>query len=311
MNNRIENRKKERLENIRTGYEVANNLWIMSDQNYWAIFNALLVANTILLGSIGWFFSNNECNKDPFLSCLSFLIIPIVGFLVCILWFFISHRRSVYCRHYMHSARKLEEYLPPLRTMTDGGKFSRGQKVSFVFQNGERKTEKMLWSKINVAWYSYMIVGLFGLIYLIIFVSKGLDILNKNINIGELEMNELKIVIVILVLIISAMGPAMIIFSLVKLRKNNSEIESGNFKFIASLGTIITIITILAFFIGLGVYCANKKQSNDTHNTIIDTGFAYFANGGNIASGESAKAEAVFFELKSHDEYFELKYDLS
>jgi hypothetical protein len=169
----IKNRRRERLENVRKGYEVANNLWIMSDQNYWAIFNALLVANTILLGSIGWFFSNNRGNDDCFLTYLSFIIIPFVGFLVCVVWFFISHRRSVYCRYYMYSARKLEECLAPLKTMTDGSNLSEKEGVAFHFENGYSRVEKIkFFPKGNVARLSYSVIFLFALIYLFIFFLK-------------------------------------------------------------------------------------------------------------------------------------------
>ncbi|MCK4297109.1 MAG: hypothetical protein KAX28_10695 [Candidatus Marinimicrobia bacterium] len=45
-------------------------------------------------------------------------------------------------------------------------------------------------------------------------------------------------------------------------------------------------------------------------NLIIDSGFAYFANGGNIKVGESAQDEAIFFEINSHNDYDNLTYDL-
>ncbi|MCD6579687.1 hypothetical protein J7L48_09435 [bacterium] len=45
-------------------------------------------------------------------------------------------------------------------------------------------------------------------------------------------------------------------------------------------------------------------------NNIVDSGFAYFANGANIEPGESATDEAVFFDLSSHSNYDNLKYEL-
>lgn len=45
-------------------------------------------------------------------------------------------------------------------------------------------------------------------------------------------------------------------------------------------------------------------------NLIVDSGFAYFANGGNIRVGESAQDEAIFFDLNSHNDYDNLVYDL-
>ena len=58
---------------------------------------------------------------------------------------------------------------------------------------------------------------------------------------------------------------------------------------------------------GYNVACDVQAKKN---NTIIDSGFAYFANGGNIAPGEKAQEDAIFFELTSLDGY-ELTYDLT
>lgn len=59
---------------------------------------------------------------------------------------------------------------------------------------------------------------------------------------------------------------------------------------------------------GYNVACRVHAKRDDT---IIDTGFAYFADGGNIAPGESAQDDAVFFDLSSHSDYTSLKYELS
>ncbi len=45
-------------------------------------------------------------------------------------------------------------------------------------------------------------------------------------------------------------------------------------------------------------------------NLIVDSGFAYFANGASIDPGESAVDEAIFFDLDSHSDYDKLEYEL-
>ncbi len=59
--------------------------------------------------------------------------------------------------------------------------------------------------------------------------------------------------------------------------------------------------------VGYNVSCDIQAKKGDT---IIDSGFAYFANGSDIDPGEKAQDEAVFFELTSLDGY-QLEYDLS
>jgi len=58
---------------------------------------------------------------------------------------------------------------------------------------------------------------------------------------------------------------------------------------------------------GYNVSCDVKAKKG---NMIVDSGFAYFANGGNISVGESAQDEAIFFNLDSHSDYDNLVYDL-
>lgn len=57
---------------------------------------------------------------------------------------------------------------------------------------------------------------------------------------------------------------------------------------------------------GYNVSCDVQAKQGDT---IIDSGFAYFANGGDIDPGEKAQDDAIFFELTSLSGY-QLEYDL-
>ena len=58
---------------------------------------------------------------------------------------------------------------------------------------------------------------------------------------------------------------------------------------------------------GYNVSCDVQAKRGDL---IVDSGFAYFADGGNIAPGESAVDEAIFFDLSSHSDYDDLEYEL-
>jgi len=58
---------------------------------------------------------------------------------------------------------------------------------------------------------------------------------------------------------------------------------------------------------GYNVACDVQAKKG---SLIVDSGFAYFANGSDISPGESAKDEAIFFNLDSHNDYDKLEYDL-
>jgi len=246
---------KERIENARVGYEVANNLWSMANQNYWEVYNALLVANSILLASIGWIFSKDG---DRFLAYLSFVIIPIVGIAICTIWFFISHRSSVYYRYYLFSARELEEkYLSdPVKTLSRGGKLLKGEPVDFLFRGDEKKTEKIwILPETNTTWYSYFIIGLFALIYLIVFFYGLFRISGCTLYTFQFQRsNEMdlyvKIVWTVFCGLSLLLGIGMIKLSICGLKKidngkTDNELKSRNFKFIAFLGTTLIIVALL------------------------------------------------------------------
>jgi len=54
---------------------------------------------------------------------------------------------------------------------------------------------------------------------------------------------------------------------------------------------------------GNDIYNASCDVRAMQGSTIVDTGFAYFADGGTIKSGESAHDEAIFFNLSAHTQY--------
>lgn len=61
--------------------------------------------------------------------------------------------------------------------------------------------------------------------------------------------------------------------------------------------------------IGYNVSC-DVHALNDS-NVIIDTGSAYFAGLEDIKPEQMAQDDAIFFDLKSHDDYVTLDYNLS
>ena len=77
-----------------------------------------------------------------------------------------------------------------------------------------------------------------------------------------------------------------------------------------SYGNPYVLITVKNIGRGTGYNVSCDVQAK-RGGVIIDSGFAYFAGGGDITSGERASDEAIFFKLRSHREYDSLEYNLS
>ncbi len=60
---------------------------------------------------------------------------------------------------------------------------------------------------------------------------------------------------------------------------------------------------------GYDVSC--RAYAKDSSEAVIDTGLAYFAEGGDIQPGEGAQDTAVFFHLFSWHKVGSVEYDLS
>jgi len=156
-----------KIENARVGYQVATNLWIYEGETLWSKFNALLVANSIILGSIG--ISMTASSRLVVFS----MGMPIIGIILCGLWFLLTKRSFEFYVYWIFSAREIEErYLKgSVQTISRGGKFADGEKVEITI-GGERKQRLMRgWGRLfRIKWTSYLIIGLFFVIYAVLFI---------------------------------------------------------------------------------------------------------------------------------------------
>ena len=105
---RSETVRRERMENARVGYQVAANLTASEVQMIWARYNAMLLANSIVLAVIAQFLI--AAIKE---SSIALVIIPsfmsLVGIVLCIFWLCMTERKTKISMFYRFSARKLEE----------------------------------------------------------------------------------------------------------------------------------------------------------------------------------------------------------
>jgi hypothetical protein len=171
-------RKQIKVENARAGYEIATNLWISENEMLWSKFNALLVANSIVLTSIVL----SMTARKPLVT-LSILM-SIAGIILCGLWFLVMKRSSDYHKLWVYSAREIEEQSlsNSVKTLSRGYTFHNKEKVEFII-GGEKKPLQMsrLGRFIPVRMTFYMVIVLFFLLYAVLLII-NIHGLTKNVN---------------------------------------------------------------------------------------------------------------------------------
>ena len=123
----------EKREIALVGYQVAVDLWTNEGQQEWAMFNGMLVVNSILIAVIGLAITAQE--PLPWLA----LLLSVLGLSLCGVWLAFRQRAAQYSDYWVSSARELEErYLSgTLKTTSRGGQFADGKPVTIEI-NGER-----------------------------------------------------------------------------------------------------------------------------------------------------------------------------
>lgn len=152
----------DQLENARAAYQVAIEMWGQLGQEVWAKYNVMLVANSIVIAVVGLAFTSTR----PLPSLIAYL--PIVGIILCLLWFIMTKRSYDYQVYYLLSARELEEqYLAStVKTLSRGATFASGQTVSIDLANQAVNRRMSFWSRIlSGQSASYITILLFVILY--------------------------------------------------------------------------------------------------------------------------------------------------
>jgi hypothetical protein len=131
MNTAID--QSQELENARVGYQVAASLWAYEGEVTWSAFNAMLVANSLVLAAEG-------LGSSPRWFAV---VLPISGVALCTLWYLLILRGFQVHDYRVLSARELEEqYLhPTVQTVSRGAAFHAGREVSFRFRSDDGKLQ--------------------------------------------------------------------------------------------------------------------------------------------------------------------------
>ncbi|WP_435156064.1 RipA family octameric membrane protein [Amycolatopsis sacchari] len=146
------------------GYQAAVSLWASEGNMVWAKFNALLVANSIVLAIYGLALGSAKVSR-------AFIIgLPIAGIVLCMVWWTQTKRGFDYFAYWISSARELEESClsSRVKTITRGGSFAEGRPVS-VTVNGRSREFRMSRSsrllKANLG--AYAVIGVFAALYVV------------------------------------------------------------------------------------------------------------------------------------------------
>src|SRR5262249_14888563 len=110
------------------GYQAAVALWVYEGNLVWAKFNALLVANSIVLAIYGLALGAAKVSR-AFIICL-----PLAGIVLCLVWWAQTKRGFDYFTYWILSARELEESClsEQVQTVARGGLFGAGRPVSMA-----------------------------------------------------------------------------------------------------------------------------------------------------------------------------------
>jgi hypothetical protein len=148
--------------NAAVAYETAVMLWVHEGQMIWSRYNAMLVANSVVLAAIGLTIGDS--------SLLLRLGLPIAGIVLCIAWLALLMRSNDLQRYWVYSARELEErYLAPVsKAISRGAVFANGRSVSLRI-GGQEKPYRMsaIGRSMTVVRGSSLVIAAFFLLYVL------------------------------------------------------------------------------------------------------------------------------------------------
>jgi hypothetical protein len=171
----------KQLDNARVGYQVATGLWIYEGGLIWSKFNALLVANSIVIAAIVVIMTVADSASPLVVGGFSILM-SIVGFSLCLLWIAITERSFTFHNLWVLSARKTEEQFlkNAVTTVTRGGALADGNEVKFsIGEPPEERSVSLGRRALRVETATYRIIYLFMGLYVVLFIGGAIVFLGQ------------------------------------------------------------------------------------------------------------------------------------
>ncbi|WP_144120565.1 hypothetical protein [Catellatospora sichuanensis] len=146
-------------DNARVGYQVATALMTYEGNVIWVRFGTMLVAHTVMVAVLGMAVESG-------VSGLAQLGLVIAGLVLCGSWVLLHQRGFDYYVYWILSMRELEEqHLAPTRTVSRGAAFAAGQPVELTVGGRTVRHRMSRLGRMRVAWVSYVVIGVFALLY--------------------------------------------------------------------------------------------------------------------------------------------------
>jgi len=154
-------------ETAKLGYESAIQLWIYEGDVIWSKYNAMLVANSIVMGILGFAISSNSGTFPKY-----YIIgLVVVGIVLCLAWYQLMKRGYDTVVYWIFSALEIEanHLSPTLEILQRGRKFSSGEKVEFkigdsILTHQASKFHQMF----RVVTTGNIVIGIFVMLYLVV-----------------------------------------------------------------------------------------------------------------------------------------------
>jgi len=147
-------------QDARIGYQVAINLWVYEGQLIWSRFNAMVVANGIILAAISVLLTTERVDWKPLVG------LSALGIVLCLIWALMTARGFDYHDYWIRSARELEKgHLNTVRTVSRGGEFAEGQQVEFDLPEKWRRHQIGCMGRVPFACASYISIAVFFIVY--------------------------------------------------------------------------------------------------------------------------------------------------
>ncbi len=126
------------LQKAMLGYETAIQLWAAEIQNRMSHYNAMLVANSLILAAVGFSYQTTG-----FYQPIKLLLVAL-GIVLCIIWYLSEKRAIEKAVFWLYSAKEIEEkyFSDVFSTLTRSTLFRDAKPVTFLFE-GKARNRKM------------------------------------------------------------------------------------------------------------------------------------------------------------------------
>ena len=158
----------EQLENARLGYQAAISMWNYYGEGLWAKYNALLVANSIVIAAIGLVYASQD--PLPVLACA----LPILGLMLSAVWFLITRRGTEQHVFFGLAARELEERFlsNEVNLLSRGTSYAAGDPVSLEVGGASRPLRMSVWARaVRTSILTCVVIAIFAAMYLAVIIQ--------------------------------------------------------------------------------------------------------------------------------------------